>query len=48
MKCKKHLVLTGYRVQLADLRGLKHRTPRKPYTVAALINHQELAAERED
>lgn len=48
MKCKKHLVLTGYRVQLADLRRLKPRTPKEPYTVAALINRQELAAERED
>lgn len=47
MKCKKHLVLTGYRVQFADLRGLKPRTPKEPHTVAVLIDRQGLAVESE-
>ena len=47
MKCKKQLVLTGYRVQFVDLRGLKSRTPKEPHTVAVLINRQGLAVESE-
>lgn len=34
MKCKKQLVLTGYRVQFVDLRELKPRTPQELIHVA--------------
>lgn len=34
MKCKKQLVLTGYRVQFVDLREPKPRTPQKRIHVA--------------
>ena len=34
MKCRKQLVLTGYRVQFVDLREPKPRTPREQIHVA--------------
>ncbi len=34
MKCKKQLVLTGYRVQFVDLREPKPRTPQEQIHVA--------------
>ena len=34
MKCRKQLVLTGYRVQFVDLREPKPRTPREEIHVA--------------
>ena len=34
MKCRKQLVLTGYRVQFVDLRESKPRTPREQIHVA--------------
>lgn len=34
MKCRKQLVLTGYRVQYGDLRQPKHRTPQELIHVA--------------
>ena len=34
MKCRKQLVLTGYRVQLVDLREPKPRTPQEQIHVA--------------
>lgn len=34
MKCRKQIVLTGYRVQFVDIRELKPRTPKEDVYVA--------------